>query len=279
MDKAWVLISDLLATDLDVPKGKFQPNFGGHTGAFTGIMTATDGREFFIKWSSSGNSFARDGLAREISIHRWLPAMATQGTGLIAVRTDAYGTAAAFGVNRNPAVVRWTDRTLLAAIEQLKVTSAALRLADAPIGLPDVGARLTRVLNNPQSPWFPMVNEFTEMAFDDAYCDDICHSDLHRGNVLVSPSNQTTFIDWAWAGRMPSVFDSVMLAADAALDGHNIYRIAQMMEADPFAFRLALGTYAALLELMPPANEHASTRARKKAIVTESLRRGGLIRS
>lgn len=278
-EQAWSLISGLLKDALAIEGGKFTPNFTGHTGAFTGVMTATDGRQVFVKYAATNVVFAHEALKREIAAHRWLPDVAVKSTRLLADRSDRTGMVAVFGVIRDPAVVRWTDRTLTAACDQLVATSTALRFADAPIGLPDVGARLSKVMSNTDSPWLPMVNEFVDMAFDDDFCNDICHSDLHRGNVMVSAAGEVTFIDWSWACRMPSVFDAVMLAADAALDGFRIQQVAKMTEADPEAFRLALGTYAALLDTLPPSVALASTRARKKALVTEALRRSGLIRS
>lgn len=278
-EQAWALISGLLKDALAIEGGKFAPNFTGHTGAFTGVMTAPDGRQVFVKYAARNIVFAQEALKREIAAHRWLPDIAVKSTRLLADRVDATGMVAVFGVIRDPAVVRWTDRTLRAATDQLVMTSQALRFADAPIGLPDAGARLANVIANTDSPWLPMVNEFTDMAFEDEFCDDICHSDLHRGNVMVSGSGEVTLIDWSWACRMPAVFDAVMLAADAALDGFRVQQVAKMTEADPEAFRLALGTYAALLDTLPPSAALASTRARKTALVTESLRRTGLIRS
>lgn len=278
-EQAWALISELLRDALAMEGGRFVPNFGGHTGAFTGIMTAPDGRSVFVKYASNDAVFGQEALLREIAAHHWLPDMAVKSTRLLADRVDPFGLAAVFGVVSDPAVVRWTDRRLQAATDQLVMTSQVLRFADAPIGLPDVGSRLANVIANTDSPWLPMVNEFTDMAFEDEFCNDICHSDLHRGNVMVSGAGDVTLIDWSWACRMPAVFDVVMLAADAALDGFRIQQVAKMTEVDPEAFRLALGTYAALLDTLPPSAALASTRARKKALVTEALRRSGLIRS
>jgi hypothetical protein len=273
MDTAWTLVRDVIRDDLGMRHAKFTPKFGGHTGAYTGIMTASDDYSVFIKWAGEREPFGREALRREIAAHQWLPKKVTGKACLLAHRESEEGVAAAFGANLDPSPHYWSQRSLTEAVDATVRAHAALRETDAPISLPDTEARLHRVLDSKDNPWRKQALKFADMAYDDDHYNDICHTDLHRGNVLIGATGGTEIVDWAWVTRIPTVYDFVMLAVDAAVDGFDVYQVAKYAGVKRKEFQLGLAAYAGtLFTLATDEHKHARTRQIRQNIIASALK-------
>jgi hypothetical protein len=274
MDTAWTLVRDIIREDLDFRHVRFTPKFGGHTGAYTGVMTSSDGRSVFIKWAGEQEPFGREALKFEVAAHQWIPATVAGKAVMVAHRQASEGLAAAFGVNENPSPQHWKPETIATTVNALMTAHSQLRATEAPITLPDVENRLLRVLGNNINPWYREATKFTDMAFSDQYYADICHTDIHKGNIMIDPeTNETEIVDWAWVTRMPTSYDFVMLGIDAAIDGNNPWDIAKQANISKKEFKLALATYASTLyTLKPDEHKHARTRKKRQELVQAALR-------
>lgn len=273
MEHTLDLVKEILRDDLGMRRVKFTPMAGGHTGAYTAVMTSPDGRSAFMKWATGGAIFGRQSLTREVSAHVWLPESVVGSAKLLASRRNDEGIAASFGVSRAHPIQHWNTKNINAAVKAVRAAHATLKIAEAPIGLADVDSRLSRALDDKTNPWKKDVHKFAEMAFTSQYRDEVSHGDLHRGNILVPEvMAAATIVDWASVSRVPSVFDIAMLSVDIGLDQYDPWDIAGMAGCDLYEFRLALGAYAAALWVMEHTDhKHARTRRRRREVVEYAL--------
>lgn len=120
---------------------------------------------------------------------------------------------------------------VLAGLQELAAALTPCPVPDAPAVTSTLAADMLgyqRLLDNPWEeldPWerrhLSSLASLAAAALSTMDGDTLVHVDVRADNVLLAPDGSVTFVDWPWASRGAAWIDTVVLAINAALHGHD----------------------------------------------------------